>query len=98
MPGSPAINTILPGTNPPPSTRENSSIGSGMRSHGSPSTSDNRRGVDRDPAVWRLGAEVEAAISSTYEFHSPQFGHLPISFSDVRPQFWHTHTVLDLAI
>ena len=33
MPGSPPINTMLPGTTPPPNTRENSSPGNDKRSH-----------------------------------------------------------------
>ena len=60
IPGSPPIRIRLPGTMPPPSTRENSAIGMGIRSQGSPSICERGRGTERDPA---LNGDDEAAGS-----------------------------------
>jgi hypothetical protein len=43
-------------------------------------------------------SSVLSTTSSTYEFHSPQTGHLPIHLGDWLPQFWQKKTDFALAM
>ncbi len=88
IPGSPPISTTEPGTTPPPSTRENSSIATGRRSSTSLPISTSRRGcdcADNPCGILRAVAVSGMTTSSTMEFQAPHCGQRPIGRGALRP-------------
>ncbi len=93
MPGSPPINTIEPGTIPPPNTLANSSISSGTRSSLWPSISASRLTWDV-PLTPRIFDGVldglSCTTSSTILSQLSQLGQRPNERELVFPQTWQT--------
>ena len=100
MPGSPPIRIIEPGTKPPPSTRFSSPLGNVILGTSLACISDTFTGVvdisdSRTGPVPDFFAET---VSSTYVFHCPQTGHLPIHLGDSLPQLLQKYTDLVFVI
>ena len=96
IPGSPPSKTSEPGTRPPPNTRFNSSSCISMRGSSPPVISLRMTGlllIGSNPERGRVPATGLRITSSTYVFHSPQEGHLPIHLGESCPQLLHIYTV-----
>lgn len=96
IPGSPPSKTSDPGTRPPPNTRFNSSSCISMRGSSPPVISLRMTGLlltGSSPDTGRVPVAGLRTTSSTYVFHSPQEGHLPIHLGESCPQLLHIYTV-----
>src|SRR5262245_1893931 len=91
MPGSPAISSTEPRTNPPPVTRSNSGMPEGRRGASCASPASGSSANSRPLRGARPGPGGRASTpSSTSVFHSPQASHLPCQRPKAAPQFWQT--------
>jgi hypothetical protein len=106
IPGSPPTSISDPGTNPPPRTLSSSPFCVDLRFPSSFFISCTFTGtpllfasspLPHFPAPPLPCFTATCTTSSTYVFHSPQAGHLPIHLGDWDPQDWQKKIDFDFA-